>query len=412
MPSTLHAVDEKAVCFPPTRRAAAQRVAEFLPSAGRVYRASRSFDDGPDERGNVSRLSPYLTRRMVLEEDIVRDVLSHHSFAEAEKFVQEICWRTYWKGWLALRPKLWADYTNELSKARADLRSDSLARERYVRAAAGNTGVDCFDTWVSELIEHGYLRNHARMWFASIWIFTLKLPWVLGAELFYRLLLDADPATNTLSWRWVGGLHTRGKHYVATAENINRFTRGRFNPIGQLNENPLPKSDPRTYKAAIPTPLPDVPKGPSTGWLITLEDLSAAYAPVDRLTALSIAFLEPASDHLRSSKVRQFNVMAVADAASHAEKRLGSPVDSMPLGLSDVLRWASHSGVEQVVAMDAHVGETGEQLASLRDPLADIGIPLHTVRRPWDAEFYPHATRGFFPFKRQIPGVLETLLAP
>ncbi len=66
----------------------------------------------------------------------------------------------------------------------------------------------------------GYLHNHARMWFASIWIFTLRLPWELGADFFLRHLLDGDPASNTLSWRWVGGMQTMGKTYLARADNI------------------------------------------------------------------------------------------------------------------------------------------------------------------------------------------------
>jgi deoxyribodipyrimidine photo-lyase len=69
----------------------------------------------------------------------------------------------------------------------------------------GQTGLDCFDSWASELIETGYLHNNARMWFASIWIFTL-------------------------GWRWVAGLHTRGKPYPADAQNIATFTAGRFAP--------------------------------------------------------------------------------------------------------------------------------------------------------------------------------------
>ncbi|BAU31831.1 deoxyribodipyrimidine photo-lyase [Microcella alkaliphila] len=70
------------------------------------------------------------------------------------------------------------------------------------------------------------------MWFASIWIFTLRLPWQLGADVFLRNLLDGDPASNTLSWRWVAGLQTRGKTYQATADNIARFTDGRYRPRG------------------------------------------------------------------------------------------------------------------------------------------------------------------------------------
>ena len=47
------------------------------------------------------------------------------------------------------------------------------------------------------MTDTGWLHNHARMWFASIWIFTLRLPWALGADFFLRHLVDGDPASNT-----------------------------------------------------------------------------------------------------------------------------------------------------------------------------------------------------------------------
>ena len=84
------------------------------------------------------------------------------------------------------------------------------------------------------------------MWFASIWIFTLELPWQLGAEFFMQHLYDGDPASNTLGWRWVAGIQTQGKHYLATEWNINKFTNNRFKNI-KLNENAHPISSDKTY---------------------------------------------------------------------------------------------------------------------------------------------------------------------
>ncbi|WP_238189582.1 FAD-binding domain-containing protein [Methylobacterium frigidaeris] len=80
------------------------------------------------------------------------------------------------------------------------------------------------------------------MWFASIWIFSLRLPWELGAEFFLRRLLDGDPASNTLSWRWVAGLHTRGRPYLARRDNIRDFTEGRHDPAG-LDEGAAPSRE-------------------------------------------------------------------------------------------------------------------------------------------------------------------------
>ena len=138
------------------------------------------------------------------------------------------------EGWLEMRPSVWEDYT---AKTEALLKQFEKLPD-YQNAISGNTGINCFDHWAQELIETGYLHNHARMWFSSIWIFTLKLPWQLGAHFFLSHLLDGDPASNTLSWRWTAGLQTVGKHYIARAENIEKFTQGKFNPIGQLNETP------------------------------------------------------------------------------------------------------------------------------------------------------------------------------
>ncbi len=110
----------------------------------------------------------------------------------------------------------------------------------------GKTNINCFNYWVDELKKYNYLHNHTRMWFASIWIFTLELPWQLGAEFFMKHLFDGDSASNTLGWRWVAGIQTKGKHYSAQAWNIKKFTNNKFDKI-KLNENSLPKTDGREY---------------------------------------------------------------------------------------------------------------------------------------------------------------------
>ena len=144
-------------------------------------------------------------------------------------------WRIYWKGWLEGRPKVWYDYKEKINEYITNLSKKNFYKD-YIKATNGQTGIECFDKWVNELKEFGYLHNHTRMWFASIWIFTLNLPWELGANFFYKNLLDADPASNTLSWRWVAGLHTEGKFYLARQDNIEKFSEFSFNNKSQLKE--------------------------------------------------------------------------------------------------------------------------------------------------------------------------------
>ena len=215
-----------AALFDPSRAAGLRRVDQFVARAGQAYADGRNTDGGRDGPAAVSRLSPYLRYRVISEREIVASVLDRHSIASAEKFIQEVLWRTYWKGWLELRPSVWQRFVEERDQQR-----DSFPNAcAIVAAESGMTGIDGFDDWARELVETGYLHNHARMWFASVWIFTLRLPWALGADFFLRHLLDADAASNTLSWRWVAGLQTIGKTYLATAENIARYTNGRYAP--------------------------------------------------------------------------------------------------------------------------------------------------------------------------------------
>ena len=250
----------------PTRAEGLHRLAAFLPAAGRAYADSRNTDSGPEARGNVSMLSPYLRYRLLTEDEVIAAALAHHGPDAAGKFVQEVAWRTYWKGWLELRPAVWRRFLAERDAARGS----ELGRE-VAQAEAGATGIEGFDDWARELVQHGYLHNHTRMWFASIWIFTLRLPWALGADFFLRHLLDADPASNTLSWRWVAGLQTPGKTYLATADNIARYTAGRYRPQG-LARRAAALTEPALPAARLLPPLRDGSGKPSL-LLVTPEDL-------------------------------------------------------------------------------------------------------------------------------------------
>ena len=225
---------------------------------------------------------------MLPEWEVLREVLKQHSASAAGKFIDEVCWRTYWKGWLELRPRIWQDYLCARGRYLEDFAHD----KGYLRAIEGRTGIDCMDAWTAELMTHGSLHNHARMWYASIWTHTLKLPWELGADWFLRHLLDGDAASNTLSWRWVAGLHTRGKCYLARADNIRCYTRNRFAVDTPLARTPRP-----LLADAPPAPksleaLPQVLATRQLGLIVTDEDLSSQngsllqpIAPPSRLTS-------------------------------------------------------------------------------------------------------------------------------
>jgi deoxyribodipyrimidine photo-lyase len=228
--------------FNPSRAEALNHLNNFIENNLSEYSKLRNFDFGPTNRSNISCLSPYITHGVINELEVIDKSLKKLPFSKVEKFIQEVLWRVYWKGWLELRPNVWTDFLIELKEVKKEFNNN----QNYLNAIEGKTNIDCFNQWVMELRENNYLHNHTRMWFASIWIFTLELPWQLGAEFFMQHLYDGDAASNTLGWRWVAGIQTQGKHYLASEWNIKKFSNNRFQNI-KLNENAPPKVSEKSY---------------------------------------------------------------------------------------------------------------------------------------------------------------------
>ena len=393
--------------FIPTRAAALARLEEFLPDAGR-YAADRNFVR--PGHPNISRLSPWVQKRLLLEEEVVDAARERWPFEAVEKFVQEVYWRTYWKGWLEQRPEAWTRWVEAVPRLRVSLSAGQ--RSTLEAALAGRTGIAGFDDWAKELVATGYLHNHARMWFASIWIFTLKLPWELGAAFFYEHLLDGDVASNTLSWRWVAGLQTPGKTYVAKGDNIAFYTDGEHAPQASqlasapfaITEEPLPKVVAWVEDASQVASLKTYER---LGLWLHPEDLAVEQGELAKLNIQSINASWPTGLSTRagwSEKVSVWTQATLRDGATRAGNYFGAEVfsgESSDLATS-LVEWAKQNRLQAVVAYRPFVGPWLAEALALESTLAAAGIRLIWRRRAWDAEHFPHATRGYFPFWERI----------
>ncbi len=389
-----------------TRLGGMELLERFLPRVP-DYADRRNYDLGPTDRTNVSRLSPYLTTRLLTQKDVLDAVLAHHSADAIQSFIHQVCWRTYFKGWLEMHPTVWSDWLADCASL-----ADSPAADRAAQATATPTGIACFDAWATELIETGWLHNHARMWFASIWIFTLGLPWQLGAKFFFTHLLDADPASNTLSWRWVAGLQTKGKHYLARRDNIAKFTEGRFPDPTELNEDAAPLADDREYPLQ-PLDLPDPNNLPTTGRIGVLlhgEDcsfeltLSPAVQPVALAVGWPFGFNQLTG---WSPTVTEFRKEALNDATERSIRRWNCSHADLSAATNwqqAVTEWAAAERLDAIITPALTVGPWRD---FLRPRLAEVNVPVHEITRDWDRALWPHATNGFFPFRKHIPRTLE-----
>lgn len=386
--------------FATTRAEALQQLEDFMPRAGRAYASQRNHDAGPGATRTTSLLSPAIRRKLITEAEVCARAMATQGAATAEKFIQEVCWRTYWVGWLQQRPGVWTRYREALAGLQARTELDRAPQRRYASAIAGTTGIDAFDGWARELVETGWMHNHARMNFASIWIFTLKLPWQLGADFFYRHLLDACPASNTLSWRWVAGLQTAGKTYLANSDAIRQM-HPRFAleaPLARAAQA-LPADDPGPPRGVRPAQHFDADK--RTGLFITTADLSLETEVLPKLVAVAATSrIGGAPAALKRAHVQAALDDALARASAHAGVAGERLDEDAPVAAMQA--WVACHGLEQVVTGEAAVGPEADRLAAL----AAAGIPIVQVRRRWDDVAWPLASKGFFAFKAAIPKLL------
>ena len=375
--------------FEASRAKALEKLNLFVENNLSEYSKLRNFDYGPENRSNISCLSPYITHGIINEEEVIKKSLSKFSFSKNEKFIQEVLWRTYWKGWLELRPNVWSDYLIELNKIRENYKNNL----NYNNALEGKTNIECFNTWVNELKENNYLHNHTRMWFASIWIFTLELPWQLGAEFFMKHLYDGDAASNTLGWRWVAGVQTQGKHYLASEWNIKKFTNNRFNNI-KLNENAPPKISEKTY-SIIKQDFNNPQNLEEKNLVIFENNLSFEITNFQDNKFKKIYLISNKNEN-KSIKLSEKVVKFKSHLIEDQEKRLkAKSINCEVIDISEIKK------IENCYGLYPTVGENLDYLNS-------NNIKIDFLYRKLDQYSWQYCNKGFFNFKNYIPKIIST----
>ena len=376
--------------FQPSRAYAIEQLENFINNGLVDYSKARNFDFGPNNRSNISCLSPYISHGVITELEVIKKSLNKFSFSKNEKFIQEVLWRTYWKGWLELRPSVWTDYLKELKKINEEFKDNS----NYKNAIEGNTNVECFNEWVRELKEKNYLHNHARMWFASIWIFTLNLPWQLGAEFFMKHLYDGDSAANTLGWRWVAGIQTKGKNYLASEWNIKKFTNNRFNNI-KLNENAPPKISGKTYSAAK-FEFTNPQNFEEKNLLIFENNLSFEISNFNNQKFKKIILVLNKNENRSirlSEKVMKFKFQLIEDQKKRLEKK------SISCEVIDV---------SEIKNLDENFYSLYPTVGENLDYINSNGLKIEFLFRKLDQFSWQYCNKGFFNFKNYIPKIITT----
>ena len=370
--------------FPKSKSKLIESIKQFSDTQILSYSLDRNFDYGIPHN-NVSRLSPYLRRRFISEYEVLKIILNKHKYENIEKFIEEIFWRTYWKGWLETHPYVYKEY--EL--------------KHHNQIIPTKTGIKCFDHWKDELIETGYLHNHSRMWFASIWIFTLKYSWESGANFFKNNLIDWCPASNTLGWRWVAGIQTIGKPYIARAENIKHFTDNRFYPKGQLHEDVTLSSIVSSHQKAIDINFPKenlITETDNLGIILNNNDLTLNQEFKD----LNINY------HTCLFKLKNGNPLINKFENDIFEDIINNNNQiELVETIESLLRWIELKKIKKLILPYETVGNEIFKNSSFLNQLSDKKVTYQFYAREWDTNAFSYAKKGFFNFKKNIPYLLK-----
>ena len=370
--------------FPTKKSEIIKNLINFSENELSSYSKERNFDYGPPHK-NVSKLSPYLRTRFISEEEVLKIIITKNSIKTIEKFIEEIFWRTYWRGWLESHPWVYDEYLDAT-------KYQDLPRK---------TGIKCFDNWKEELIDTGYLHNHSRMWFASIWIFTLGYSWQSGADFFKRNLIDFCPASNTLGWRWVAGLQTINKPYLAMSDNIDYFTNGRFKPVGQLNEKVNCNYIEQHSSDVLPFIKPKKVEFKNfyhLGVILNRNDLSLNNIFKNKKIIYECCVYS--TEH-ENKLVNEFNKNIIQDIIQNDKKIY------ITENFNQIFNWLTTKKIKNLILPYETVGNKIFNNEKFKNKLKQLEINYYFFLRDWDSNAFPHATKGFFKFKKNIPNLID-----
>ena len=379
----------------------------YMPKAGSYYELKRNFSIDLDTNKNTtSLLSPYIRYRILSEEKILKEVLNNHSYFESEKYIQEIFWRTYWKGWLEHRPEVYDDYLSD-----RDILLNKFANKKfYQNAIKANTNYNFFNKWILDLKNKGYLHNHIRMWFASIWIFNLNLPWQLGADFFMQHLLDGDPASNTLSWRWVSGIQTKGKNYIARKSNIEKYSNIKLNKNEILNENVYPIQDDKVYNI----------KEININHEINKDNIKAIIVPTDEINIVKDLNIQNCNSFyglpLNDYNDHKFDIKIINHikkiTLSHLNDDIFYQTSNYELHFDnyydELNKWINNKKINEIYLPYVTKGNWKNIYKKIINNNPSVNFIV--FNRNYDAKSWIYSKKGFFNFKKNIQKIIAEII--
>ena len=229
---------ESAIDFVKNHSPWAQGAASPLQGGGRPAKERLSKIDTPAYAqsrnhldGAITGLSPYIRHGVISANDVRNHVLDNFSKSASQRFLQQLAWRDYWQRLYRQNPDwIWHD----IEDYKTGFTSADYADGLPVDIEAGETGVAAIDQFIRQLLDTGWLHNHARLYLAAYICHWRRVKWQAGARWMMSHLLDGDPASNNLSWQWVASTFAN-KPYYFNLDNIRKYSGSNIDTSAQNN---------------------------------------------------------------------------------------------------------------------------------------------------------------------------------
>ena len=207
-----------------SREEALHQFQNFNPSR---YAKTRNFLNG-----QISRMSAHIKHGVIQNQELLKIIRDKFSFLESEKFIQELAWRDFWRSYAYRHPdQLWVDVEEYKTGLSPNDYLDDLPED----IAHGKTPTQVINYFIQELIQTGYLHNHARMYVAAYVVHFRRVKWQAGAKFFLTHLLDGDIASNNFSWQWIASTFA-SKPYIFNLENVHKYCHQTYSLDPQQNQ--------------------------------------------------------------------------------------------------------------------------------------------------------------------------------
>lgn len=207
--------------------AAQRRLTRFLDTALSDYERLR---DRPDQDA-TSRLSPHLrfgtiSARACIHAARTWAAQDRRCAAAAHRWIDELVWRDFYWAILAENPRVATEsYRREFDAVRWN--DDE---EGFRAWCEGRTGFPIVDAGMRQLARTGWMHNRVRMIVASFLTKDLLVDWRRGERHFFRMLVDADRASNNGGWQWAASTGTDPQPYFRIFNPVSQGER--FDPDG------------------------------------------------------------------------------------------------------------------------------------------------------------------------------------